>query len=127
METQMRFRFIDATAQKDGSVEQVNYYLECSWELNNTIEVIICTIPHHNLKLTKETASQFKEAFTFSFKFEDANVSNTRTVYFQIGNTDEIDEAEVFVDHECEGFKYCENEMQNYIIKNQSLWKAVEQ
>lgn len=126
METQMRFRFIDATTKKDGSVEQVNYYLECSWEDNNRIDVIISTIPQPNLKLTKETASKFKEAFTFSFNFEDANVSNTRTVYFQIGNTDEIDETEVFVDHEQEGFKFSSDELQNYILKNQSLWEAVE-
>ena len=31
METQMRFRFIDATAEKDGGVTQVNYYLDCSY------------------------------------------------------------------------------------------------
>ena len=127
METQMRFRFIDATAQKDGSVEQVYYFLECDYGSEGKVNVQIFKIPEPNLKLTKETAKLFVDAFEFVFDFSDVTLHDTRTVYFQVGNTDELDEREVFVDHECEGFKYCADEMQNFIIKNQSKWVTVEQ
>jgi hypothetical protein len=125
METQMRFRFIDATAEKDGGVTQVNYYLDCSLEDDGKVYVVIYTIPHHNIKLNTENAKHFVEAFEFEFNFLDVKLPDTRTVYFQIGNTDELDDTEVFVDHEREGFKWCENEMQNFIISNQSKWKQL--
>lgn len=127
METQLRFYFIDAVAINN-ITKQTNYYVECEWEENNKIFCTISKITEgvpDRPKLNLENRQRFIPTFNFEFSIEDVNPPQTITQYFQYKGSDELDEREVAVYHEREGFTYCADEVQNYIIKNSEKWQQI--